>query len=345
MEVQRESIFVSALRSLCNCFFAVCGIFFALVVITLIYNAIADTASIPDEPKTTIKYLPDANGHRDTSSTSAVILQINVHGIIGDPQGIDRKRVENILLDSRTGTFKGDRVKGILLHMNTPGGTTVDSDNIYRMLKTYKERYHVPIFAYVDGLCASGGVYISCAADQVFAGPASIIGSVGVIIGPFFNLYDALGKIGVQSKTITEGLDKDMMSPFRPWKPEESQSLQAITTYFYNQFVDIVVASHPRMSRDNLVNVYGAKVFDPITAERYGYIDVANASRDETLLALLKEANVDPSTTYQVVELEPKSEWLQNLLNSQAAWVTGKIEHTIEGAPPIRDQVAYLYQP
>src|SRR5690606_22323692 len=115
-------------------------------------------------------------------------LQINVHGVIGDAKsGIDTKMAQNILLDSRTGDFKNERGKGILLHMNTPGGTVVDSDNIYRMLKTYKERYKVPVFAFVDGLCASGGMYISCAADKVYAGPASIIGSVGVIIGPFFN--------------------------------------------------------------------------------------------------------------------------------------------------------------
>lgn len=345
MEIQRESIFVSALRSFSKMFFAVCGIFLAFIFMSLLYNSIADSASSPDEAKTKVKYLPDANGNRATSSTSPVILQMNIHGVIGDPKGIDTKKAENILLDSRTGSFEDNRVKGILLHMNTPGGTVVDSDNIYRMLKTYKERYKVPVYAYVDGLCASGGMYISCAADKVYAGPASIIGSVGVIIGPFFNLYDALGKLGIETQTITEGLDKDMMSPFRPWKPDESQPLRNVTAFFYNQFVDIVVNSHPRMSREKLVNEYGAKVFDSVTAEQYGYVDFAESSRDKALLALLEEAKVDPQKTYQVVELEPKSEWIQALFNTESALFTGRVEHTIEGACPIRDQVAYLYQP
>ncbi len=346
MEIQRESIFISALRSFCKMFFAVCGIFLAFIAMSLFYDAI-DTGSSPDEAKTKIKYLPDAKGNRETSSTAPVILQVNIRGVIGDPKsGVDTSKVQNILLDSRAGTFKGDRVKGILLYMNTPGGTVVDSDNIYRMLLSYKERYKVPVYAFIDGLCASGGMYISCAADQVYAGPASIVGSVGVIIGPFFNLYDALGKLGVQSKTITEGLDKDMMSPFRPWKSDESSTLQEVTAFFYNQFVDIVARSHPRLSREKLINEYGAKVFDSVTAQRYGYVDYAQSTKDQALLALLKAAKVDPEKTYQVVELEPKSEWLQNLFNSKSPLFTGRIEHTLDtGAPEIKDQVAYLYQP
>ncbi|PIS02625.1 MAG: S49 family peptidase [Chlamydiae bacterium CG10_big_fil_rev_8_21_14_0_10_42_34] len=346
MEVQRESIFVSAIRSFSKVFFAVCGFFLALILISSIYTLLGDSTTLPNEAKTKVNYLPDANGKRESSETSPVILQLNVHGVIGEPKNLDTNTVQNVLLDSRNGSFKDNRVKGILLHMNTPGGTVVDSDNIYRMLNQYKERFKVPVFAYIDGLCASGGMYISSAADQVFAGPASIIGSVGVIIGPFFNVVDALNKIGVSSKTITQGLDKDMMTPFRPWKPDEDASLKAVTAYYYDQFVNIVTKARPRLDKEKLINVYGAQVFNPIKAQELGYVDHANSSRDETLLALLKEAGVDASQTYQVVELEQKSEWLSSLVNSKSPLFTGKIEHTIDtGAPAIREQIAYLYQP
>lgn len=346
MEIERESIFVSALRSFCKMFFAVCGLFLALIIMSILYGSIADGSESPTEVKNRVKYLPDAEGNREISATSPVILQLNVHGVIGDPKSIDTKIVQNILLDSRADVLANDRVKGILLHMNTPGGTVVDSDNIYRMLKSYKERYKVPVFAYVDGLCASGGMYISCAADQVFAGPASIIGSVGVVIGPFFNMYEALNKIGIVSQTITQGLDKDMMSPFRPWKPDEDSSLKAVTSFFYQQFVDIVTAAKPRMDRKKLVEQYGAKVFDSVTAQKLGYVDYAESSRSDALLALLKQANVDATQPYQVVELEPKKDLLSNLVSANSPLFTGKIEHTIDtGAPAIKDQIAYLYQP
>ncbi len=345
MEVQRESIFVSTLRTFSKMFFGVCGIFLAFMAMSLIYNSIADTDASPTDAKTKVKYLPDADGNRATSTSCPVILQINIDGVIGDPKGVNTHAIENVLLDSRTGTFQNDRVKGILLYMNTPGGTVVDSDNIYRMLNQYKERYKVPIFAFVDGLCASGGMYISSSADQMYAGPASIIGSVGVIIGPFFNVTEVMGKVGILSKTITQGLDKDMMSPFRPWKPDEDGSLKAVTAYFYQHFVEIVTSARERLDKEKLIGEYGAKVFDPITAQQYGYVDVANTSRDATLMALLGAAGIDPAATYQVVALEQKNEWLTSLFNSQSPLFTGRIEHTLDtGAPPIKDQIAYLYR-
>jgi len=346
MEIQRESIFISALRSFCRMFFAVCGVFLAFLVMSFLYSLLATTPAI--EAKTKIKYLPNAENKRElVEATAPVILQLNVHGVIGDPKTLDTDIVQNILIDSRTGILQNNRVKGILLHMNTPGGTVVDSDNIYRMVNAYKEQYKVPVFAYIDGLCASGGMYISCSADQVYAGPASIIGSVGVIIGPFFNLVEGLAKLGIKAQTITEGLDKDMMTPFRPWRPDEDASLKTVTAYFYQQFVDIVTTARTRIDKTKLVQEYGAKVFDPVTAQEFGYIDVANSSRNETLLALLNKAGVDPAKPYQVVSLEPKSEWISSLFNEKASPLfTGKIEHTIDtGAPKIRDQVAYLYQP
>lgn len=346
MEIQRESIFVSALRSFCRMFFGVCGLFLALTAVSLFYSSISTTTTAI-EAKTKIKYLPDAEGKRElVASTAPVVLQINVHGVIGQPKGIDTDSVQNVLIESRTATLKDNRVKAILLHLNTPGGTVVDSDNIYRMLKQYKQQYKVPVFAYIDGLCASGGMYISCAADQIYAGPASTVGSVGVIIGPFFNVIEGLGKIGIKSETITEGLNKDMMSPFRPWKENEDASLKALTSYFYQQFVDIVTSNRPRVDRTRLIQEYGAKVFDPVQAQLLGFVDQTGASRNDTLIALMKEANIDPAKPYQVISLEAKSEWLSDLFNENSPLLTGKIEHTIDtGAPKIRDQVAYLYQP
>ena len=67
-----------------------------------------------------------------------------------------------------------------------PGGAADDSVGIYRALCEYKKKYNVPIYAFVDGLCASGGMYIACAADKIYATPSSVIGSVGVIMGPLF---------------------------------------------------------------------------------------------------------------------------------------------------------------
>ncbi len=344
MEISRESIFVSALRTFSKMFFGVVAILVGLFLCALAYSLCSETVTV--DSKTTLEVAPDADNKREAVSTTApAILQLNINGIIGEP-GLDTETVENILIESRTGVLANNRVKGILIHFNTPGGTVIDSDNIYRMLLEYKARYKVPIYAYVDGLCASGGMYISSAADKIYASPTSIIGSVGVILGPFFNVYETLGKIGVQSKTLTKGIDKDAMSPFRPWKEGEDQSYKAIIAFFYDRFVQIVTSARPRLDKDKLLTEYGARIFDPVKAEQYGYIDTANASRNEALLALLEEAKIDPAKPYQVVKLEQQYAWLSKLFKGRNTLLSGKIEHSFDlGQPKIRDQFAYLYQP
>lgn len=345
MELTRESIFVSALRSFSKMFFAVLGILLAVFLFSIVYSLSSGTTLI--EPKTTMTILPDAEGKREmVSVTAPAILQLNIHGVIGEPTILDSDVIENILVESRTGLLTNNRIKGILIHFNTPGGTVVDADNIYRMLKDYKAKYQVPIYAYVDGLCASGGMYIASSAEKIYSSPTSLIGSVGVILGPFFNVSDSLNKIGIQSKTLTRGIDKDAMSPFRPWKEGEDDSYKSLVSFFYDRFVQIVTSARPRLDKEKLMNEYGAHVFDPVKAEQYGYIDKADSNRNETLLALLEAAKIDPTQPYQVVELEPRHEWISQLFKSKTSILNGKIEHSFDlGQPKIRDQFAYLYQP
>jgi protease-4 len=189
-------------------------------------------------------------------------------------------------------------------------------------------------------------MYISSSADRIYASPTSLIGSIGVIIGPFFNIYDSLGKIGVLTKTLTKGIDKDAMSPFHPWKEGEDDSYKAIIAYFYERFLQIVTSARSGLDRAKLITEYGARVFDPVTAQEYGYIDNANASRSQALLALLEVAKIDPAQPYQVVELETRYAWLSKLFKGANSIFNGKIEHSFDlGQPKIRDQFAYLYQP
>lgn len=348
MEIARESVFVSAIRSFCKIFFGVIGLCLAIFLATLIFSLFS--SSYAPEDKTSLTLLPNLEGKQALVPLNApVVLQLRVHGVVGEPGKLDSETFENILLASRRGILEKNRIKGILLHVNTPGGTVIDSDNIYRMLKEYKTQFQVPIYAYVEGMCASGGMYISSAADKMYASPASIVGSVGVILGPFFNVVDAMHKVGIQSKTLTQGIDKDALSPFRTWKPEEDASIRATMVYFYERFVNIVTEAHPRLDKEKLVHEYGAKIFDPVDAERLGYIDVANANYKQVLSDLLVQAKVDPKQPYQVVEIGPRRDWFSGLGNASSPLFTGKIEHTFSMGGKFshlaRDQFAYIYEP
>ena len=346
MELMRESIFVSAVRSFCRSFFSLCGIFLALVFGAVLYGIVAS----PYEPeeRTEMKILPDLQGNRTlVSATAPVVLHIDIAGMIGEPGKLDTEVVTNILLDSQAGPFRGERVKAILLRLDTPGGTVTDSDNIYRMLKKYKEKYKVPVYAYVEGLCASGGMYIACAADVIYASPSSVVGSVGVLAGPFFNVSDTLTRYGVQAKLLTEGTDKADLNPFEPWKPGEADVIQAILASAYERFMSIVSGARPNLTRDKLLNVYGARIYDAATAQQYGYIDNCDADGDSVLAALLEAAKIDPSKPYQVVQLVPKHTLLTALMQGEASSIVRRAACSVLGLPSfeIQEPCAYLYKP
>lgn len=323
-------------------FFGFGGILIALSLFSGIVSSISSSHLL--DQKTNLSILTNAEGKKQIlSASSPVILQIDIHGIIGEPGKLDAHNFRNVLTDSREGTLANDRVKGILLHFNTPGGTVVDSDAIYRMIIEYKKQYNVPVYGYAEGLCASGGMYIAATADKMFAGPASAIGSVGVRMGPFFNIYDLMGKVGLKAKTLTEGLDKDMLNPTRPWKEGEDASIQAVMSFMYEQFVDIVTTGRPGVSKSLLIQEYGAQVFDCVKAEKIGYIDVAMASRNDTLKALVEAAQINEA--YQVVQLTPKHPWLSEFASSKSPLFTGKVEHVFDPIPAsVREQPCYLYR-
>jgi len=348
MEIARESIFVSSLRSFFRCFFSVFGILCSIIFFSIFYSTLIGEKTY--EEKTEFSILPDLEGrHQLLSISTPAILQIKIHGVIGELQGPTSETIKNILIDSRSGMLSNNRVKGILLHINSPGGAVFDSDDIYRMIKAYKEKYHVPVLAYVDGLCASGGMYVASSADQIFASPPSVIGSVGVIMGPFFNVTQAMEKVGVESKTLTAGLDKDMLNPFRSWKTGEDESLKAVISSMYSRFVQVVTENRPKVDKTKLLNEYGAQVFDGPSAELIGYIDHANIGYEQALASLLHAAQIPPEQPYQLVELKPKHDWLATLMNAQSTLLTGKIEHHLnlstQKTPNLSSPFAYLYDP
>ena len=172
MKIMHDSVFMSSLRAFFTAFFAVAGIFIGLILIFLALYGMA-SLSKDDSFASGVKLMADANGNRkDLGSDAPVLLQIHLKGEIGKAD-LKGSKIEDILLKSREDQLKDGRVKGILLVINSPGGGVNDSDIIYRALQRYKKRYNVPIFAYVDGLCASGGYYIACATDKMYASDVS----------------------------------------------------------------------------------------------------------------------------------------------------------------------------
>ena len=347
MEFTRESIFVAAIRSFFKSFAVILGIAVALGVILL--GLVFVTPSTMAPPKNELVIAPDALGKEDLLPLSSPdILRIDLDGVIG-LDDLTANKIDGILRDSREGFLANNRIKGILLYIRTPGGTVTDSDDIYEALIEYKKKYSVPVFAYIDGLCASGGMYISAAADKIYASPTSVVGSIGVVMGPMFNFSQAMDKYGVQALTVTEGKDKDMLNPFRPWVPDEDQSLRAITLAMYNRFVDTFTAARPNLDKAKLVSDYGAQVFIAQQGQELGYIDDGNKTYANTLEELVAAAGIKETEQYQVVKIVPLRSFLADLAKGNFPLLTGKIVHSFQVSPQqdplLSGKFLYLYQP
>jgi protease-4 len=345
MDFTRESIFVGAIRSFCTSLATMLGIALGITLIVIGLAFISGSQYLP--PKSEPLIMPDAEGDRTMlSGHSPAILRLELRGVIGTGD-LTSDKIENVLLDSREDFLRGNRVKGVLLYINTPGGASDDCDAIYRALHNYKTKYNIPIYAYVDGMCASAGMYIACVADKIFASPPSVIGSIGVRLGPVFNFSGTMEKVGVSSLTLTQGRDKDALNPFRPWGPDEGADLKAVMAVLYERFLTIVTTARPQLDKDKLINDYGANVFIAKQAQELGYIDDGDMDYSRSLTALAMAAQIPEHTKYQVVQLLPPHPFLNSL--SQAISPYKLLQSfglsSPTNNPELNGKVLYLYQP
>lgn len=342
----RESIFYSAARAFLVTLLAVLGFFFAIFLIALGISAISTTTSIEPTNNYSLEVLANANGKRESFSSEPVILKININGVIG-LDGLDQENIRELLIESREGDLKDNLVKGVLLYMQTPGGTVMDADGIYRAVKAYKKKYNVPVYAYVDGMCASGGMYIAAAADKILASDVSIIGSIGVIAPSMLNFSQLLDKVGVQSLTLFAGKGKDDLNPLRPWKPGEETNYKELIDYYYTDFINVVTGSRPHLDKTKLIKEYGAKIFAAEEARFLGFIDESGTSLDEAIGQLAKHIGIEDDH-YRVVQLT-KQTWYSELFKSKLNLLQGTVKHQLqfpqEYDPKLLGQFQYMYRP
>jgi len=347
MKLAQESIFSSAVRSFVMTFFAIVGIGAALIPIVLLFGIIMDSDSFNIRKTTTPYIAANAEGERVSFHQNVpVILKLNIEGVIGS-ENMTYEKFRAKLMESREGIFTKNKVKAIMLTINSPGGVALDSDAIYRALKDYKEDFGVPIYAYVEGICASGAMHIASAADKIYASNVSIIGSIGSIFPPFFNISKPLNKLGIESMTLYSGHGKDMLSPLRPWNPDESKSMQTLLDYMYEHLVNTVTSERPTIDKDKLVNEYGAGVFVAKDAMKRGFIDGIGYNERSVLKEIVENTDLD-GKDYQVIELESQR-FFPGIFEHSSLLKSGTVKHRLdissEFSPELMGKFLYLYRP
>jgi len=181
-------------------------------------------------------YIPRDWGGADISLGGEHTALIEVAGVIAadTPAGADT------VVGGLRAAFEDENTAGIILRINSPGGSPVQSGYIYDEIKRLRGIYpDTPLYAVVVDVCASGGYYIAAAADEIYADKASMVGSIGVLMNGF-GFTEAMEKVGVERRLLTAGESKGFLDPFSPVKERDVQHVQGMLGNIHQQFIDAV---------------------------------------------------------------------------------------------------------
>ncbi|MGD8347774.1 MAG: S49 family peptidase [Gammaproteobacteria bacterium] len=175
----------------------------------------------------------DAIGEADGDRHTALV---KLSGIISDGE---QAGARNIIAGLKA-AFKHEDTAGVVLEINSPGGSPVQSAYIYDEIMRLKQKYpDKPMYVVVSDICASGGYFVASAADRIYVNKSSLVGSIGVRMDNF-GFVDMMKKIGVERRLLTAGKDKALMDPFLPEKNDQVAHLQAMLDEVHGNFIDAV---------------------------------------------------------------------------------------------------------
>jgi protease-4 len=175
-------------------------------------------------------------GKSDGALSSKHTALINLNGVISADSNAN---ADNIIASLQE-AFKDVHTQGVILRINSPGGSPVQSGYINDEIRRLRTLYpNIPLYVVVEDMCASGGYYIAAAADKIFVNKASIVGSIGVLMDGF-GFTGTMEKLGVERRLMTAGENKGFMDPFSPRNPKHEEFTKKMLAEIHQQFIDVV---------------------------------------------------------------------------------------------------------
>lgn len=169
-------------------------------------------------------------------------VSIKEHTALVDLQGViasDQASADSVI-GSLQNAFEDKKTKGVVLRINSPGGSPVQAGQIYDEIRRLRAKYpKTPLYVVVDDICASGGYYVAAAADRIFVDKASIVGSIGVLMDGF-GFTQTMQKLGVERRLLTAGVNKGFLDPFSPVDPRQEAYAKQMLEEIHGQFINVV---------------------------------------------------------------------------------------------------------
>lgn len=282
-----------------------------------------------------------------SGSGDGKVLLLDLSGVISsqDKDGlIPQPNLLATFKEELTKASKDEKIKAVILRINSPGGTVNASDILYHELKTFKANKKIPVIASMMDVAASGGYYLAMASDAILVHPSTVTGSIGVIMLTV-NAKGLLEKVGLEANAITSGPRKDMGSPFRTMTAEEKLIFQGVIDSFYDRFLAVVQEGRPHLSADQIKKLADGRIYSGEQAKAAGLVDEVGYL-DEAIDLAKKNAGL---TEARIVTYRRHGEYQNNIYSRLLGTSSGlsslasmDLLSIVRGGSP---QFMYLWMP
>lgn len=210
------------------------------------------------------------------------------------------------LIEALRKAFKDEKTAGVVIEVNSPGGSPVQAGEVYDEIQKLRQEYpKMPVHAVASDVCASGGYYIAAAAQNIYANKASIVGSIGVRMDSF-GFTDAIAKLGVERRAYTAGSNKDFLDPFKPVNPAEVAHLQGMLGAIHQQFITAVKQGRGTRLKDD-PDVFSGLMWTGEQSVALGLVDALGNARS------VAETVIGEKTLQDYTK---RTRWMDRLLDS-----------------------------
>ncbi len=207
----------------------------------------------------------------------------------------DKDTNADSLIEGLRNAVEDKHTKGIILHANSPGGSPVQSAYVYDEIRRIKKEHPtLPIYTVVSDMCASGCYYIASASDKIFVNPASLVGSIGVLMDGF-GFVDGMQKLGVERRLLTAGSHKAMLDPFTPRKENETLYMQNLLNQVHQQFINAVKTGRGSRLKES-PEMFSGLVWSGEEGVKLGLVDEFATQKEvaKNLIGAENEVNFTP---------------------------------------------------
>lgn len=233
-----------------------------------------------------------------TEASSRHTALVNLSGLIAEGE---KASADNIVTALRR-AFENKKTAGVILRINSPGGTPVQAGYIYDEIVRLRAKYpETPLYAVISDVCASGGYYVAAAADKIYADKASIVGSIGVRMDNF-GFVEAMKKLGVERRTLTAGENKALLDPFSPVDEEVTKHMQTMLNNIHQQFIDAIKKGRGDRLKQDITGLFSGLIWTGEQSLEIGLVDELASSSKVARDVIGEEYVVDYTLTEDLLE-------------------------------------------